>query len=65
MSGGGGRYRNDVRLETQTFVDRGRKSISVIVRGEIADVDVSSLHISEVLQAMKESGALHADLEIL
>src|SRR5258705_11896688 len=55
MGGGGGRHSDDVRFETQTFVDQGGKPISVIVCGEIADVDVASMHISEVLQAMKKS----------
>jgi hypothetical protein len=55
MSGGGSRYSDDVRFEIQTFVDQGGKPISVIVRGEIADVDVTSMHIPEVPQALKES----------
>jgi hypothetical protein len=54
LSGRGGRYNDDIRLESQAFAREGRKPLAPAVRGQVVDSDGLPIHVTQVAQALEE-----------
>jgi len=54
LSGRGGGYDDDVRLESQAFDGEGGKPLASVIRGEVVDGDGLPIHIAQVAQALEE-----------
>ena len=54
LSGWGGSYDDDVRLESQAVGGEGGKPLALAIRGEVVDGDGLPIHIAQVAQALEE-----------
>jgi hypothetical protein len=54
LSGRGGGYDNNVRLEPQAVGGEGGKPLALAFRGEVVDGDGLPIHIAQVAQALEE-----------
>jgi hypothetical protein len=54
LSGRGGGYDDDVRLESHAVGGEGGKSLALAIGGEVIDGDSLLIHITEITQALEE-----------